>query len=228
MPRPTWTRSVRKSKAERVSRNVRIADQRAQRRQAIVEAAARRFADAGYADCEIERVAAELKIAKGTVYLYFASKEELFYACVDAGMMALQRAIDSAVESITEPFQRIAAAVGAYLQFFEDNSQYAELLIQERASFKHRKKPTYFKYRDSSRGRWRDMYQALQQSGRIRDDIPIERMLDTIGSLLYGTMFTNHFIGRSVDADEQRRTVLEIIFRGIWSDRERSAQEKQG
>lgn len=201
-------------------------DRRAERRQAIVEAAAGLFAECGYGDCEIERVAAELKIAKGTLYLYFSSKEELFYACVDAGMMALQGAIDAAVASTIDPFDRIASAIGAYLRFFEENSQYAELLIQERASFKHRKKSTYFEYRDANRGRWREMYRLLQESGRIRADVPVERILDTIGNLLYGTMFTNHFIGRKVGAEEQQRTVLEIIFRGIWSDRERRAQQK--
>jgi hypothetical protein len=71
------------------------------------------------------------------------------------------------------------------------------------------------------------MYRSLQESGRIRADVPVERILDTIGNLLYGTMFTNHFIGRSVGAEEQRRTVLEIIFRGIWSDSERRAARRR-
>jgi AcrR family transcriptional regulator len=115
----------RSKRPPKVGRSIRAADHRAERRQAIVEAAARLFADVGYADCEIERVATELKIAKGTLYLYFSSKEELFYACVDAGMTALKHAIDAAVESVQEPFQRITAAVGAYLQFFEENPQYA-------------------------------------------------------------------------------------------------------
>jgi AcrR family transcriptional regulator len=202
--------------------------QKTERRQAIVEAAARLFADVGYGDCEIERVAAELKIAKGTLYLYFSSKEALFYACVDAGMSALQQAINAAIEPAADPFQRIAAAVSAYLRFFEEHPQHAELLIQERASFKHRKRPTYFEYRDASRDRWRKLYNDLQESGRIRSDIEVERLLDTIGNLLYGTMFTNHFIGRSVGREEQEHATLEIIFRGIWSDAERQQRTKPG
>ena len=200
---------------------------RAQRREEILAVAARLFADVGYGECEIERVASELDIGKGTVYLYFPSKEELFYACVDAGMRAMQAAIDAAVDPAGDPFQNIAAAVGAYLRFFEENSQYAELLIQERANFKRRQRPTYFEYRDKNRDRWRNLYRRLQETGRIRDDLPVERILDTIGNLLYGTMFTNHFIGRSVDPEEQQRVVLEIIFRGIWSDSERRAAKRR-
>src|SRR5688500_18146355 len=80
-------------------------DRRTERRQAILQAAARLFAEVGYAECEIERVAAKLKIGKGTLYLYFPSKEELFYACVDAGMSALMVAVDKAVEPNQDPFQ---------------------------------------------------------------------------------------------------------------------------
>ena len=138
---------------------------RAERRQAIVERAARRFADIGYADCDMGNLAKDLGIAKGTLYLYFPSKEELF--------------------------------------------------IQERASFKHRKQPTFFNYREQIRGRWRAVYLQLQQQGRIRSDVPVERMLEIVGNLLYGTMFTNHFAGRQISLDEQHAAVMAIIYRGL-------------
>lgn len=209
------------------NRHIPPKNRRAERRLAIIEAAARLFAEAGYDACEMERVAAEQGIAKGTLYLYFSSKEELFYACVDHGMSQMQASIDAAVEeAVDEPLARISGAIRAYLRFFEEHPQYAELLIQERANFRDRKRPTYFEYRDASRGRWREIYTGLRDAGRIRDDLPIERILDTIGNLLYGTMFTNHFIGRAVSLDEQHRTLMEILFRGLWSDSERQRHPK--
>jgi len=61
----------------------------------------------------------------------------------------------------------------------------------------------------------------VRRPGRITAHLPVERIVDTLGSLLYGTMFTNHFIGRSVSLDEQYEALLEIIFRGLLSDSER-------
>src|SRR5580704_8694929 len=92
-------------------------DRRAQRRQAIVEAAARLFAQEGYAGCEMERVAAEAGIAKGTLYLYFPAKQELFFACVDWGMSWMQQTVRAAAESAaeSEPFDRIGRAIREYL-----------------------------------------------------------------------------------------------------------------
>ncbi len=195
------------------------ADPRANRRQSIVEAAARLFAELGYADCEMERVAAELGIAKGTLYLYFSSKEELFYACVDFGMQQMQAAVCAAADRGQSPFEQIKLAIREYLQFFEDHPEHVELLIQERANFKNRKRPTYFEYRDASRERWRAVWKQLIDEGVIRSDLKIESILDTIGNLLYGTMFTNHFVGRTVSAQEQFCSILDCIFNGLLAER---------
>ena len=191
------------------------AEKRTERRQAMVETAAWLFAELGYDGCEMERVASDLKIAKGTLYLYFPGKQELFFACVDWGMSRMQLAVQSAAQSVDEPFERISRGIRAYLAFFEEHPHYVELLIQERAIFKDRKRPTYFEYRDANRGPWRKMYLELMAAGRLRNDLEVERLLDTIGSLLYGTMFTNHFIGRTVSLDEQHVSLLKIVFRGI-------------
>jgi AcrR family transcriptional regulator len=48
----------------------------------IVEAALKVFARDGFAGTRLEDVAAEVGISKGTIYLYFDNKEELFKACV--------------------------------------------------------------------------------------------------------------------------------------------------
>lgn len=193
-------------------------DRREERQQAIIETAARLFADLGFTGCEMDRVASELGIAKGTLYLYFRGKQALFFACVDLGMQQMQAAVRAAAESTTDPFERLAQAIHAYLLFFEEHPHYVELLIQERANFKNRKRPTYFKHRDANRGPWRQLYTELVAAGRLRADIPVERMLDTVGNMVYGTMFTNHFIGRSLPLDEQYQAMLEIVLRGMTTE----------
>lgn len=194
---------------------------REQRMQSIIETAARLFAREGFADCEMERVASELGVAKGTLYLYFKSKEELFLACVDFGMRELQAAVQRGAEGKTDPFERISEAIRAYLLFFEQHPEQVELLIQERAYFRDRQQPTYFTHRDASRARWRPVWKQIIEDGRIRSDLTVEQVLDFVGNLVYGTMFTNHFLGRS--STEQHATIMDIFYRGVWSTAEREA-----
>jgi AcrR family transcriptional regulator len=193
------------------------------RREAIIAAAAKLFAELGYDSCEMDRVAAKLRIAKGTLYLYFDSKETLFCACVDDGMRQMQTAVRLAAEDRSDPLDKIAAAIRAYLNFFDEHPHYVELLIQERAIFRDRKRPSYFEHRDANRGPWREMYRELVLAGRVRGDLPLEQILDTLGSLLYGTMFTNHFLGRSASATDQFQAILEIIMGGILTRPEYAA-----
>ena len=166
--------------------DVCTSDRREERRQTIIEAAARLFAELGYMACEMERVAAELGIAKGTLYLYFASKEALFLSCVDTGMRQMQAAVGKAAEEACDPIDRISRGIRAYLQFFEDHPEHVELLIQEPcANFKSRSRPTYFEYREANRQKWRSVHEELITTGRYRDDIPVEeRIMDAIGNLL--------------------------------------------
>ncbi len=98
-------------------------------------------------------------------------------------------------------------------------------MIQERANFKNRKRPTYFDYREANRQKWRSVHEGLIADGRFRSDIPVERIMDAIGNLLYGTMFTNHFVERSVSLEEQHKSIVEILLRGLLSEDERDAQQ---
>jgi AcrR family transcriptional regulator len=195
---------------------------KAERRRDIVRAAIRLFAELGFADCDMERVANDRGIAKGTLYLYFRSKQDLFFACVDQGMQDLQSAIDEAVQTETEPFAKIARSVWRFLQFFDEHPEHIELLIHERAIFRDRPQPTFFVYRDARRARWREFYQSLIDAGRLRSDLAVDDLLDSVGNLLYGTIFTNYFAGRTVPLCQQFRAIVELTFRGMLSDSERS------
>jgi AcrR family transcriptional regulator len=185
------------------------------RRRSIVEAAARLFAEHGFADCDMECVAGDLGIAKGTLYLYFPGKVELFRACVDWGMAEMQRVVFEAAQGELPPFRRLARSIRAYLEFFDQNPQYVELLIQERAMFRDRKRGTYFEYREGIRADFRSIYGQLVADGTLRNDLPLDRLLDAVGAMLYGTMLVNNAMGRAISSDEQYDAVMNTVFGGL-------------
>jgi AcrR family transcriptional regulator len=181
------------------------------------------FAEHGYTDTDTEMLIKKLQVGKGTLYRYFSSKRELFLAAADRVMRLMRQCIDSSIEDIDEPFERIAVAIRAFLDFFAEHPEYVELLIQERAQFKDRKKPTYFEHREANIKRWQALYQTLIEAGRIRK-MPVERITDVISNLLYGTMFTNYFTGSSKAVEEQARDILDVVFHGILSETERQQE----
>src|SRR5262245_45838205 len=193
---------------------------RARRKEEILEAAARLFAEHGYSDTETQLLADRLGVGKGTLYRYFRTKRELFLAAVDRVMRRLSQEVDDSMAGVDDPLDGIARAVRACLAFCAAHPEFVELLIQERAQFKDRKKPTYFEHRDAHVGRWNELYRRLIAEGRVRD-VPPERITDVISDLLYGTMFTNYFAGPRKPSEDQAADILDIVFHGILTPAER-------
>jgi AcrR family transcriptional regulator len=61
----------------------------AERRQAIVDAALVEFSANGFAAARLEDIAARAGVAKGTIYLYFKDKEELFEELIRTSIVPL-------------------------------------------------------------------------------------------------------------------------------------------
>src|SRR3954470_1560229 len=127
---------------------------RERRRRDILGAAVVIFARYGYPNNDVQLVADRLGVGKGTVYRYFPTKEALFLAAVDHGLRRMRDVVHDAVAGVDDPLAKVEQAVVAYLRVFAANPAVVELLLQERAEFRGRRKPTYFALREADPGPW--------------------------------------------------------------------------
>jgi len=192
----------------------------------ILDAAAGLFAERGYDAADTQELANRVGVGKGTLYRYFPSKRDLFLAAADRVMRRLRERLDSAVQSQHDPLDQVAAAIESFLAFFDEEPRFVELLIQERALFKDREKPTYIEHRDNNMARWEKLYRELIVAGRVRD-IPVDRITSVISDLVYGTIFTNHLAGRKRTLRRQADDIVDIVFCGILTDHERRTRVKE-
>lgn len=93
----------------------------------IVKAAQKRFARHGLAKTSIEEIARDLRMAKGSIYHYFTSKEEIYYEVLSAETDRYIAEINSLLQS-EEPdvFTRLASYTA-----LKDNLQEKYTLIFE-------------------------------------------------------------------------------------------------
>lgn len=70
----------------------------------IIEVAMRHFAEHGYRGARVEDVAAEVGVAKGTVFLHFGNKEGLFLAAYQRAVRELPAWLDAPPEVVEEGF----------------------------------------------------------------------------------------------------------------------------
>jgi len=190
------------------------------RREEILVTATALFAEQGFSDAVTQALAERLGVGKGTIYRHFPSKRALFLAATDRVMRKLQECVSANVAGIQDGLVRIERGIATFLQFFADHPSFVELLIQERAYFKDRKRPTYFEHREVNIHRWKQLYRDLMTAGRLRE-MPVERITTVLSNVLYGIMVTNFFNGQPAPADVQAREILDVVFLGVLSEPER-------
>lgn len=106
--------------------------QKVARREAILQAAREVFLSGSTDTATVDRVAQEANVSKGTVYLYFESKEALLAELLHEGLQSLEAQLTAAYaheESLT-PDVRVARVAGAYLEFAQTQPDYIRLSIQ--------------------------------------------------------------------------------------------------
>jgi AcrR family transcriptional regulator len=82
----------------------RRAAEAGERRGRILDAAMRHFAEHGYRGARVEDIAAEVGVAKGTVFLDFASKEGLFLAAFQRAVSKLPAWLDAPTDVVEQGF----------------------------------------------------------------------------------------------------------------------------
>ena len=88
-----------------------------ERRRRVVDAAMRHFAEHGYRGVRVEDIAADVGVAKGTVFLDFGSKEELFLAAYRQAVSLLPAWLDAPEEITARGFW---ATLDWWLEHTED------------------------------------------------------------------------------------------------------------
>ena len=85
-------------------------------REAVVEAAARRFRDAGYGAVSVRGVAEDLSVTAPALYRHFRDRADLVAAVLEEGLQGLTHRLGQAAAAPT-PAERLRATAGAILDF---------------------------------------------------------------------------------------------------------------
>src|SRR5713101_7573338 len=107
-----------KSKKEAVS-EIRNAE--------IHEAARNVFADKRFHDATVDDVAGRAGVAKGTVYLYYRSKHQLYWAALKHGILSMNEETQKKVEAARTLEDKLHAFVAIKLTYFEENRDFFKI-----------------------------------------------------------------------------------------------------
>jgi len=105
-------------------------EERRLRRELIVRCARKCFFNQGFKAATMSGIAHECRLAKGTLYLYFSGKEDLFAALVEEGQHILRQAVDTAIEEAEGDVERkLLDIAGTFYRFSQQNREYFRILM---------------------------------------------------------------------------------------------------
>ncbi|MDD5458842.1 MAG: TetR/AcrR family transcriptional regulator [Phycisphaerae bacterium] len=157
------------------------------RRLGILDSAKRIFAEQGYRRTKVEDISNDLSVGKGTLYRYFPDKKGLFLSVFEYGMEQLCAAIFSKVDSMESPPEKIKAAVRTYFEFFEDNPQFIEIMMQVRSEFRSEFRQIHLELYGKYIGRSQTNLRNGMANGQFRE-MNVEQTADVISALLQGVL----------------------------------------
>jgi TetR/AcrR family transcriptional regulator len=109
----------------------RRAREKAQRRQDILDAARQEFFERGFHRPTVDDVAARAEVSKGTIYLYYESKEEILAHLLLEGLDLLLSDMQAICNPAPPPpaERTLRQLANAYLSFCQSNPSYFRLII---------------------------------------------------------------------------------------------------
>jgi len=98
-----------------------------ERRDQILDAGYRLFAEQGYHGTTVGDVCDLLGVGKGVFYWYFESKDALFAELLQRSLLELRRAQHTAIGEEKDPIARIELGIRASIEFFRKNPGFLAL-----------------------------------------------------------------------------------------------------
>jgi AcrR family transcriptional regulator len=209
----------------RPATNSRRQKEREDRKEQILAAARAIFFEDGIRRATVDAIAARAEVAKGTVYLYFPTKETILAHLLLEGLDALSERLAGAYdEAGTRTGEaRVRRLASAYYDFYHNENDYFRLLMAfDRGHFQETVSPEIYErilHRSLRSLRWlaEAMQQAIGERSFAAGDA--RRMAGMLWAALNGVLvLTSHPLRRELVEQEVERLyegVLDNMLRGL-------------
>ena len=146
------------------------------KKELIINAAIKVFADKGFYTANVADVAKEAGVADGTIYLYFKNKDDLLISLFETKMEEILQRFSSLLDSTQNAEEKLRQFIHLYFQMIEEDQNLAEVFqVELRQSSKFLKDYHNQKFIDFL-NLIGDILHQGQSDGQFKTDISIHTM----------------------------------------------------
>jgi AcrR family transcriptional regulator len=197
-----------------------------QRRNDIIDAAERIFFSRGFESPTMDDVAEEAELSKGTLYLYFRSKDDLQFAIFMRGSDILMNMMSENLSDSNEGYSNLLVLASSFVAFSREYRDHFKLFMHfeskrmNNLNIDQEQIQVYLKEQSPLALVSREVRRGIND-GSLRDDLPPEVFSATLWSQMLGVLIvlnnkSDLYEIFDLKADEILRTHLELVsFGGV-------------
>jgi AcrR family transcriptional regulator len=187
------------------------------RRDQVIDVARRLFGERGTTEVSMDEIASEAGVARSTIYVYFANRDELLRACLKRMHEQLIKTTAGSWDLDNAPIERLRILIVGIFEQLDESPAFLRLALA-----------TYEAVSTSGAavgselsmigldvaGRIRDLFEEGVTNGQFRDIDP-DLAITLIGQQIYGAMSVRAADPLPRPRDEAAAEICDFVLRGI-------------
>ncbi|MDO9390358.1 MAG: TetR/AcrR family transcriptional regulator [bacterium] len=191
--------------------------ERQAKKQDILKAAREVFAQKGLHAATLDEIAEKAEFAKGTLYGYFQSKDDLFASMLEEELIKFEQCIIQVLNLPLAPASKVEKLVKTMLLAFEQNEDFLRLLSKERPGMSNIQVGE----------KMMDHFKTLTKlvSGMVKDGIkegvfapkdPVRTAM-ALFNLVHGSAMSSLLNHKKINDPEEAKFLTDLFLNGIKS-----------
>lgn len=187
-------------------------------REDIFNAAKVTFAEKGFEKATMEEIAKRAEFAKGTIYLYFKNKDDLFISLIENHLAKSVAIINKVVETKKTPVEKVEALVFQTLSFLNENKEFIRIFSPEHGEFMNKMQNKTLRNRILSKlqGQIELVAQVIKEGidANVFKDINPYVCANALEGMIH-TIIANWVIYEKEVSKDEAKIILDIFLNGI-------------
>ncbi len=189
------------------------------RRDQLIDTARRLFGERGTTEVSMDEIAAEAGVARSTVYVYFANRDDLLRACLQSMYDRLQDTIALVADDAAPPVERLRRLILGALERIDESPAFFRLAMATQST-------TTAAGSEAVGGALMliglDMIRVLEDlvvagiaTGDFRSDVEPERAVVLVGQQIYGALSVRAGEPDPIRSRQAADEICSFVCRGL-------------
>jgi AcrR family transcriptional regulator len=199
------------------ARITRKEQEKENRKHDILEIAAKIFSEKGFHNTTMDDIAERVGLAKGTIYLYYENKENLFFSILMNKARALHDRLESAINEEPEFYPCFKRFVESFLMFFHENEDFMRIIQSDKGRISPEKHYEFHDYSQQELISLFGLHQKLIELGQKQNILRKGKTIalaKTLMGTLYAYSFHHVFMGVESSITQDADQIADLFIHG--------------